>query len=179
MIQLKIPLPILDGYVVLLCGRTTLHLTIFLLNHESLHGEYLYKHLYHLWFFSSGCLEVESLGERLYVFKRFLMHYAMPHSFLDLGVQESLSKPFLVSHVGEKSAFFLFSVWYTGHVRPQRSVCQLSLAQASSMVLVTDMDVWRPHLEPGLGLCTLVGSSGHACAREVGEALPKRWSKRE
>ena len=52
---------------------------------------------------------MESLGERLYVFKRFLMHYAMPHSFLDLGVQESLSKPFLVSHVGEKSAFFLFS----------------------------------------------------------------------
>ena len=38
---------------------------------------------------------MESLGERLYVFKRFLMHYAMPHSFLDLGVQESLSKPFL------------------------------------------------------------------------------------
>ena len=35
------------------------------------------------------------------------------------------------------------------------------------------MDVWRPHLEPGLGLRTLVGSSGHARVGEVGEALPK------
>ena len=120
--QLKIPLPILDGYVALLCGRTTLHLTIFLLNHESLHSEYLYKHLYHLWFFSLGCLEVELLGERLYVFKRFLMHYATPHSFLDLGVQESLSKPFLVSHAGEKSAFFLFSVWYIQAMSDPRRV---------------------------------------------------------
>ena len=52
------------------------------------------------------------------------------------------------------------------------------------MVLVTDMDVWRPHLEPGLRLCTLVGSSGHARVGEVGEALPKdgasgnnKWGK--
>lgn len=37
--HLNIPLPFLDGCVVLLHGRITLHLTIFILNHEQLHDD--------------------------------------------------------------------------------------------------------------------------------------------